>query len=191
MDAFRTVNTVNQAQVQGQVVLQDDGDDVDYEAAVQSEGTEWVDVSDGEPTSQDSHGAQTQTGLSMGMEKTANNHSWADVALVSLLTGSTVAGSGIDFGKSDGIAMQHKTDIPPIFLGYTRVCAASELIPLIQIAEAVLKAMGTDNVLDVVQPMHTGWYIYMKTEVDHETLVRKGITVAGKHVMLCNNMPTG
>ncbi len=36
MDAFRTVNTVNQDQVQGQLVLQDDGDDVDYEAAVHS-----------------------------------------------------------------------------------------------------------------------------------------------------------
>ena len=72
---------------------------------------------------------------------------------------------------------------------YTRVRAASERIPLIQIAEVVLKAMGTDNVLDVVQPMCTGWYIYMKTEV--ETLVRKGITVAGKHIMLHSNMHTG
>ena len=120
---------------------------------------EWVDVSDGEPTSQDSHGALTQTGLSRGMEKMANNHSWADVALVNLLTGLTAAGSGIDFGKSDGTAMQHKTDIPPIFLGYTRVCAAGEHIPLIQIAEAVLKAMGTDNVLDAVQPMH--WLVHL------------------------------
>ena len=121
MDAFRTVNTVNQAQAQGQVALQDDGDDIDYEAAMQSEGTEWVDVSDEEPALQDSHGALTQTGLNMGMEKTANNRSWADVASDSLLTGLTAAGSGINFGKSDGTAMQHKTDIPPIFLGYNRV----------------------------------------------------------------------
>ena len=150
MDAFRSVNTVNQAQVHGQVALQDDGDDIDYKAAMQSEGTEWVDVSDGEPASQDSCGALTQTGLSKGMEKMANNHSWADVASVSLLTGMTMAGFGIDFSKSDGTVMQHKTDIPPIFLGYTRVCAASKHIPLIQIAEAVLKATGTDNVLDAV-----------------------------------------
>ena len=51
--------------------------------------------------------------------------------------------------------------------------------------------MGTDNVLDAVQPMCTGWYIYMKTEADHETLVKKGITVAGKHIMLSSDMHTG
>ena len=192
MDTFRTVNTVNPAQAQGQVELQVD-DDVDYEAAVQSEGTEWVDVSDGEPTSQDSHGALTQSGLNVSMEKTPNNDSWADVASVSLPTGLIAAGSGsrIDLGKSDKTAMQHKTDIPPIFLGYNRVHVAGKLIPLLQIAEAVLKAMGTDNVLNVVQPMCTGWYIYMKTEVDHETLVKKGITVTGKHIMLCSDMHTG
>ncbi len=156
MDAFRTVNTVNQAQAQGQVSLQDDGDDVYYKAIVQSEGTEWVDVSVRELTSQDSrflmpnHGVLTQTNMSMGTEMTTNSHSWADVASVSLPSGLTEAGSGMDFGKSDGPAMQHKTDIPPIFLGYARVCAAGECIPLIQITEVVLKAMGTDNVLDAV-----------------------------------------
>ena len=31
----------------------------------------------------------------------------------------------------------------------------------------------------------------MKIEADHETLVKKGITVAGKYVMLCSDMHTG
>ena len=127
----------------------------------------------------------------MGTDMTTNSHSWADVASVSLPSRLTQAGSGIDFGKSDGPAMQHKTDIPPIFLGYARVCVANECIPLIQITEAVLKAMGTDNVLDAVQPMRTGWYIYMKTEADHDILVKKGITVAGKYVMLHSDMHSG
>ena len=189
MDAFRTVNTVNLAQ--GQTELQGD-DDVDYKAAVLTEGMEWVDVSDGEPAPQDSHDALTQSGMN-GMGKISKTCSWADVASVSLPTRSNTAGSGpgIDLGKSGGPPLQHKTDVPPIFLGYNRVCTAGECIPLIHIAEAVLKAMGTDNVLDAVQPMHTGWYIYMKIETDHETLVQKGITVTVKHIMLHSDVHTG
>ncbi len=39
-------------------------------------------------------------------------------------------------------------------------------------------------VIDAVQPMRAGWYIYMRTTADHATLVSKGITVAGRYIQL-------
>ncbi len=47
-------------------------------------------------------------------------------------------------------------------------------------------ALGRDGVLDAVQPMRTGWYIYMCTNADQNELVKKGMTVAGEHIMLQN-----
>ena len=82
------------------------------------------------------------------------------------------------------MSMQHKTDIPPVFLSYARVHTAGEHLPLVQIAEAVINALGHDGVLDAVQPMRMGWYIYMCTNVDQSKLVCKGMIVAGKHIML-------
>ncbi len=86
------------------------------------------------------------------------------------------------------MSMQHKTDIPPVFLSYARVCTAGEHLPLVQIAKAAINALGRDGVLDAVQPIKMGWYIYMCTNTDRSELVCKGMTVAGKHVMLRNEM---
>ena len=38
--------------------------------------------------------------------------------------------------------------------------------------------------LDAVQPMRSGWYIYMWTQFDRDQLIQKGIVVAGKYVAL-------
>ncbi len=53
-----------------------------------------------------------------------------------------------------------------------------------QIATSVADTMQDLMVLDAVQPMRARWYIYMKTTVDHATLVSKGITVAGRYIQL-------
>ena len=44
--------------------------------------------------------------------------------------------------------------------------------------------MGDTDSLDAVQPMKAGWYIYMSTLTDQETLLSRGINVAGKYVTL-------
>ena len=38
--------------------------------------------------------------------------------------------------------------------------------------------------VDAVQPMKTGWWIYLRTQPDRDRLVAQGITVAGKHIPL-------
>ncbi len=38
--------------------------------------------------------------------------------------------------------------------------------------------------LDAVQPMRSGWYIYIRTQFDRDQLIQKGIIVAGKYVAL-------
>ncbi len=57
-------------------------------------------------------------------------------------------------------------------------------ISLIQIAQSVIQAMRDDLVLDAVQPMKMGWYIYMCTVSDRMKLVAMGITVAGRYIQL-------
>ncbi len=53
-----------------------------------------------------------------------------------------------------------------------------------QIATAVLKAVANSTALDAIQPMKQGWYVYMKTNADHECLVQKGVTIAGRFITL-------
>ncbi len=57
---------------------------------------------------------------------------------------------------------------------------------LIQIATSVCQALSNPTVVDAIQPMQTGWSIYLHTQVDRQTLVNKGLTVAGKYVALCS-----
>ena len=54
---------------------------------------------------------------------------------------------------------------------------------LFQIASSVAKAVG-GSTLDAVQPMHSGWFIYMRTQADRDLLIQRGLVVAGRHVTL-------
>ncbi len=79
--------------------------------------------------------------------------SWADVAAVNL-TGS-VSGSGAtpslnkipDFGST---SLQHKAEVPWVFLGYNRVSSTGPQLTLIQIAGSVASAMGDGMLLDAI-----------------------------------------
>ncbi len=62
---------------------------------------------------------------------------------------------------------------------------------MVQIAESVIRAVGREDALDAVQLMKTGWYIYTRTALDHSDLVRKGLTVAGNHIVLCSEAGPG
>ncbi len=87
-----------------------------------------------------------------------------------------------------GQAVQHKAEVPLIFLAYKWVLAEGERISLVQIATSVIQAMHSDNSLDAVQPMKMGWHIYMHTLSDHTHLVERGIHVAGKFILLCSEV---
>ncbi len=54
-------------------------------------------------------------------------------------------------------------------------------IPLMQIASSVAQAVGGTG-LDAVQPMKSGWYIYMHTQADRECLIQKGLVIVGKQI---------
>ncbi len=84
----------------------------------------------------------------------------------------------------DGDTVQHKAEVQPIFLAFHRVQSAQGgRIPLFQIAATVTEAVGP-GLLDTVQPLHSGWYIYMKTLADRQSLIQSGITEVCKHIFL-------
>ena len=52
--------------------------------------------------------------------------------------------------------VQHKAEVPPIFLAYRYVSMESVRILLIQVVSSVVQALHDDSALDTVQPMHNG-----------------------------------
>ncbi len=85
--------------------------------------------------------------------------------------------------------IQHKAQVPPIFLAYHRVqpADAGPHLPLFQVASAVAHAMGGSG-LDAVQPIWLGWCIYMHTQADRALLIEKRLVIAGKHITLCSEL---
>ncbi len=78
--------------------------------------------------------------------------------------------------------VQHKAEIPPIFLAYRRVSVEGVCIPLIQVVSSVVQALCDDSALDAVQPMRNGWCIYLRTLADRTKLVNSGLTLAGHYI---------
>ncbi len=122
----------------------------------------------------------------------ASSPSWADkVKGVSTgashnrcVTPTNGSDSGSSVLKCGGAVIRHKSEVPPIFLAYQWVSAEGAHITLVQIPTSVIQAMRDDSVLDAVQLMKTGWYIYMHTVADRTRLVSVGITVAGCYIQL-------
>ncbi len=73
-----------------------------------------------------------------------------------------------------GGELQHKSLIKAVFLSYGRVSAEMRYT-LIQIATAVSDLLGDDCAVDAVQPMRTGWWIYLWTQADCARLVTQGL----------------
>ena len=53
-----------------------------------------------------------------------------------------------------------------------------------------MDALNDSTAVDVVQPMKSGWWIYVQTTADCERLVAQGIIMAGKHVPLRSELVT-
>ncbi len=79
--------------------------------------------------------------------------------------------------------LEHKPEVWPVFLGFKRVVREGYKIPLIQVTAAVGDMVGKQNV-DVVQPMKSGWQIYVRTEADRLKLLSTRIELAGKSIDL-------
>ncbi len=145
-------------------------DSVNLEAIIDNTGTEWV--------SEDEDSTSPST-----------IPSWADVAAVNLTglmsgSGATPTPTTVKIPDFGGASLQHKAEVPLIFLGYNRVSSTGPQLTLIQLAGSVASAMGDGMLLDAIQPMRYGWYIYMRTLKDQAELMNRGITVAGRHIML-------
>ncbi len=101
-------------------------------------------------------------------------------------TTSLNLGRGALLSSSKGPSLNHRAEVPPIFLAYRQVCNEGQRLPLAQVAASIIQAMGTHAMLDAIQPMQTGWNIYMLTLLDHTHLIEKGIHLTGKFVLLCS-----
>ncbi len=155
-------------------------DDPDYEAILENDGTEWVDVDVLSPSRERS--VLDRDHLSQSQAQTLFK-SWAQVAAVS--TERTHSDERGDLASFSGFTVKHKAEVPLVFLAFHHV-RAPEAAPqtlLFHVAAVVANAVS-GAALDAVQPMHSGWYIYMRTMADRECLVQGGITIAGRHVTL-------
>ena len=93
-------------------------------------------------------------------------------------------GSLVGSSAFKGVAIDHVTEVPPIFLAYKRVSNEGQQISLVQVASTILRVMKDEMVLDAVQLMKAGWYIYMCTLKDRAALVANGVTIAGRYIQL-------
>ncbi len=98
---------------------------------------------------------------------------------------------GALLSSSKGPSLNHRAEVPPIFLAYRWVYAEGQKLPLVQVATSIIQAMGTHVKLDAIQLMRTGWNIYMHTLLDHTQLIEKGIHLTGKFVLLCSESQAG
>ncbi len=64
-----------------------------------------------------------------------------------------------------GAELQHKSLVEPVFLAYNRVSAETQYT-LMQIATAISDSLSDDCAVDAVQPIHIGWWIYLRTQAD-------------------------
>ena len=100
MDAFCTVNTSNPSQCET----------IDYKAPISTEGSEWVDVdSDGDSA----RASQSQPAVSI------TGKSWADVVLPQISSAEPLQVIGL--GSKGVESLQHKRDIPLVFLSYAHI----------------------------------------------------------------------
>ncbi len=83
-----------------------------------------------------------------------------------------------------GTALDHVSQVHPIFVAYKKVSWDGQWIPISEVASAVAHAVENADQIDGIQAMKSGWNIYMKTKVDRASLMVTGINLAGKHVSL-------
>ena len=153
-------------------------DQVDLEAPITNTGLIWADE-EGEMSDVTDDGIRKKGQMDWNYVN-AGKPSWARV-VQGLGDGP---GDSIYMPSFKGESVNHKAEVPPIFLTYKRVSTDGECILLIQVAASVAQAMHDNSVLDAIQPMRAGWCIYMRSIADRAKLVAQGITVAGRHIQL-------
>ncbi len=99
----------------------------------------------------------------------------------SVRSGTQGRGGQFDFS---GPELQYKSVVELVFLAYNRVSVEGPRPSLMQIVTAVVETLDDAQAVDAVQPMRSGWWIYLQTAFDREQLVSSGITLGGKHIPL-------
>ncbi len=69
----------------------------------------------------------------------------------------------VRYPNLSGQESQHKSHVEPVFLTYNRVSRGDQQVTLMQIACAVVDALNDSSAVDAVQPMKSGWWIYVQT----------------------------
>ncbi len=124
-----------------------------------TDSAEWADVADSDHSLIKPPRFTFQAGSSQvasGSCDQSSSKMWSEVA------GSQKDGRPWLDESFSSESVQHKAQVAPVYLAYHHVQSggASIRIPLFQIATAVAQAVGGTG-LDAVQPMKSGWYIYM------------------------------
>ncbi len=99
-------------------------------------------------------------------------------------TGAERTQAGGLFPDLSGSEVQHKSTVEPMYLAYKRISTEAGRLSLMQVATAVVQALQDNTAVDAVQLMRNEWWIYVKTNADHDKLVTSSITIAGKHIQL-------
>ncbi len=184
--------------------------DIDMESFTASMGTDWADTVDdsADKTSDlvsDSESSLTDALWTTIMSRQSNNLAAANARgssgaadFVILYSRSQIqklqskTNAPIHGGRSfhggllssfSGPELQHKSVVEPIFLAYNHVSTETRHM-LMQVATAIAQSLGDDTAVDVVQPMRTGWWLYLCTHADRARLVAQGINLVGKHIPL-------
>ena len=178
--------------------------DPDLEEPILQDGTEWADAV-GMVSNDGQTGVSTQpeqslwsTVVGCKANSLANTRKVGDGAKDFVipdkhltLPSSSVRGRGLHATGQGGYHLdfsgpeiQHKSVVEPVFLAYNRVSTDGSRISLMQVATAVVDTLGEACTIDAVQPMRSGWWIYLQTTMDRDRLVTQGLNIAGKHMPL-------
>ncbi len=146
--------------------------EVDLERVVNTVGTSWADKSDSfendgpvsEPWVAERNGMWAdKVSASADAFLKARHHMTGVLILTS--QGGNVPSDGLSL-CTNGKALNHKAEVPPIFLAYRRVSSEGEQISLVQVVTSVIQSLQSETALDAVQPMQSGWHIYTRTLAD-------------------------
>lgn len=143
----------------------------DLEAVIDNDGSEWADVTENDTAKSPPKPSQVQVASPAFVPNSGDPSQPATVS-----EHPTPDNGG-------AMTVQHKAQVPPIFVAYSRTQSSARL-PISQVVVSITQSMHGTETLDAVQPMKAGWYIYMHTLKDRDTLVQQGITLAGCFVLL-------
>ncbi len=108
---------------------------------------------------------------------------WTDSTKNPVDSWASLAGKNVDslFHRT---AAEYVLQVRPIILAYKYISWEAHHLPIAEIALSIAWAVNNADQIDGIQPMKSGWNIYIKTEVDRAQLLISGLNVASQYVAL-------